>query len=42
MVAYAADCLSSIVTIAMRHSAVSRQTPARLNGPEVKVLDCVT
>jgi len=42
IVSSSADCLSRAVTIATRYSAVRRQTPAKPNGPEIKILDYIT
>ena len=42
IVSFAADYLSRAVTIATRYSVIRRQTPAKSNGPEVKILDYVT
>jgi len=42
IVSYAADDLSRAVTIATRYSFVRRQTPSKLNGPEMQIIDYVT
>ncbi|XP_065903315.1 peroxisomal acyl-coenzyme A oxidase 1-like [Dysidea avara] len=42
IVSLSADGLSRAVTIATRYSIIRRQTPAKPDGPEVKILDYVT